>query len=63
MRSGGCWRWRDLTDNVSLWIVDSHTGETILKVEERRRCPVHITPLRDNGTCDECGGLDWTIFS
>ena len=49
-------------DNVEFWIVGPD-GETVLLIEERRRCPVHITPLRDNGTCDECGGLDWTIFS
>jgi len=52
-----------VADNVSFWIVDPQTEETILLIEERRRCQVHDTPLNDDGTCDGCGGLDWTIFS
>jgi len=50
-----------MTDNVELWIVDEK-GETVLLTEERRRCPVHNTPLNDDGTCDGCDGLNWTVF-
>ena len=49
-------------DNVELWIVDPETDETILRIEERRRCPVHGRELNDDGTCDECE-IDWTVFS
>ena len=49
-------------DNVELWVVDEDDN-TVLKIEERRRCPAHGTPLRNDGTCDQCGGLNWTIFS
>jgi len=52
-----------VTDNVELWVVDEATGETVLLIEERRRCPVHDMPLRDDSTCDGCDGLNWTIFS
>lgn len=49
-------------DVVELWIVDEATGETVLKVEAERRCPVHPDVVLRDGSCDECG-LDWTVFS
>ncbi len=48
-------------DTVELWIVDEPTGETVLMIKERRRCPVGYVPLDDEGVCpvDE---LNWTVW-
>ena len=50
-----------MSDTVQLWIVDSETAETVLLIEERRRCPADRVELDDEGVCPECG-LNWVVW-
>ncbi len=47
-------------DTVELWIVDD-AGETVLRIDETRRCPVDRVELDDEGVCPECR-LNWTVW-
>jgi hypothetical protein len=47
-----------MADTVELWIVDPATGETILRIQEARRCPLDRIELAAEGGCPACG-LNW----
>jgi hypothetical protein len=50
-----------MTDRIECWLVDPATGENLVLIEERSRCPVDRVELDDEGFCP-VDGLNWEVW-